>query len=67
MSKFIVDYHEARRYAQERANSLGLPFGIEAANEYGRKGHTVKLLPRPENRQGWEMRCEVVDPERVLS
>lgn len=67
MSKFIADYHEARRYAQKRANSLGLSFGIEAANEFGRRGHTVKMLPRPDNRQGFELRCEVVDPERAPS
>lgn len=62
MSKFFRDYHEARRYAEERAVALRLPFGIEGANEFGRKGFTVKMLPRPENRHGWETRCEVVSP-----
>lgn len=23
---------------------------------------TVKMLPKPENRRGWELRCEVVQP-----
>jgi hypothetical protein len=55
MSKFFSDYHEAHRYAEERARLLHLDFGIEGA-----RGYTVKMLPRPENRQGWELRCEVV-------
>jgi len=62
MSVFAT-WSEARAHAQAQANKLGLSFGIEKPTPY--QGWSVKMLPRPENRCGWELRCEVVDPERI--
>lgn len=61
-------WREARDYAQAQANKLGLSFGIEKPAEWkGIPEHmrewTVKMLPGPAFRFGWELRCEVVDPE----
>lgn len=60
-------YTEARTYAGGVANRLKLSVGIEKMPDlFGNPGdiYMVRLLPRPENRSGWELRCEVVDPEK---
>lgn len=54
-------YTEARASAQAFANKSGLPVGVEKPTAY--QGWTTKILPRPENRQGYELRIECVDPE----
>ena len=59
----FTDYHAAYEYARTQADTFTRPMGIEAATEYGRKVYRVKMLPkRPQDRYGWETRCEVVDP-----
>lgn len=55
-------YEAAFAAAQALANQLGREVGIEKANEFGRTVYLVKHLPKPENRCGWELRCEVVQP-----
>jgi hypothetical protein len=56
-------YREALHYAITVARSLDGRFeiGIEKFTEYGKSGFRAGfLLPRPENRFGFELRCEVV-------
>lgn len=64
MSKWFPesDYLAAKHYAimQARAGLPGYEQGIEKFSEYGRKGWRVFSLPKPENRQGFELRCETV-------
>ena len=54
-----MNYQEARRLAQEKANETNLDFGIEKVWD----GFRVFMLPNPENRFGFELRCEVVKPD----
>jgi len=57
-------YGLAREHAQAWANRLVRPMGIELANEYGRKVYRVAMLPiKRSQRFGWELRCEVVNPQ----
>ena len=62
MSAFFDSYADARRFAQERANRSGISYGIERVFYALYDGYVVQCLPKPENRSGWELRCEVVDP-----
>lgn len=59
----FLDYSVARAEAQRRANVYRCDIGIEAAKEYGRLVYRLLGLPKPANRQGFELRCEVVSPE----
>jgi len=54
-------YRAARLHAEEQTHTLGVAHGIEKPTSL--QGWTVKMLPRPEHRSGWELRCEVVEPE----
>jgi hypothetical protein len=56
-------WHEARAYAEEKASEYGVAYGIEKPTQFA--GWTVKMLPRKENRYGWELRCEAVEPPWV--
>lgn len=60
MSKEFRTWQEARAYAERQAAELGVAFGIEKPTAL--QGWSVKMLPRPESRCGWELRCEVVEP-----
>lgn len=60
MSKEFKTWREARDYAEQQAREVGVAYGIEKPTPYA--GWTVKMLPRPENRSGWELRCEAVEP-----
>lgn len=61
-----TNYHEARQAAQADANRFKRPMGVEKALEYGREVFRVKmLLTDPTKRFGWELRCEVVEPDNV--
>lgn len=51
----------AHEYAQAQADKLKISFGIEKLGGQFR----VFMLPKPENRTGHELRCEVVDPMTV--
>lgn len=61
MSKEYDTYEEARGAAQAFANKTGLSVGVEKPNDY--QSWTTKLLPKVENRSGFELRIECVDPE----
>lgn len=64
-SQFFREYKDARQHAETQAKTLKYPHGIEASKEYGRKGFSVKMVPRdPKNRQGHEMRMEIVEPPK---
>ena len=53
-------YVAVRKEAQAKANEFGIDYGIEANDLF----HTFRcfMLPKPENRYGHELRCEVVCP-----
>jgi len=51
-------YHEARRAAEQAADSDGFDRGIERNALFNT--WRVFMLPRKENRYGHELRCEVV-------
>lgn len=60
------DYHTAREHAQRDANEFGRPMGLERAREFNREMYRVKFVPvDPAKRFGWELRCEIVEPERT--
>lgn len=64
------DYHEAHAYAIKLARDLGREMGLEKASSlyYGKDpGFNVIHLPKPENRFGHELRCQVVSPNDPLS
>lgn len=61
MSTPFKTWREAHEYAQRRANKLRVSYGIEKPTAFD-PFWTVKMLPRPENRYGWELRCEAVEP-----
>ena len=54
------DYHYARNCAEALAARVSAEVGIERAKEYGDTVYRLHILPKPENRQGYELRCEVV-------
>jgi hypothetical protein len=56
-------YQAARSTAQRQANADGFDRGIEANNLF--KIFTICMLPARENRQGFELRCEVVSCETL--
>ena len=62
MSVFFNDYGRAHAHAQNRANMSRISYGIEKVDSALETGFVVRPLPKPENRSGWELRCEVVDP-----
>lgn len=57
-------YDVAVATARQLASAHQRPYGIERAREYGKDVWRVKMLPKdPRKRFGWELRCEVVEPE----
>ena len=56
-------YRAARAEAQQKANEFGYDFGVEANDVF--KSFMVMMLPRAENRSGYELRVEVVHPENL--
>lgn len=56
------EYRDAFNEAVRLARLLGRETGIEAVKDYEGKGFNVLSLPKPENRYGFELRCEVVRP-----
>lgn len=65
MDRF-TDYKEARTAAIKLARLLGRETGILRQKEFGKDGFNVYHLPKPENRYGFELRCEVVRPTDPL-
>jgi hypothetical protein len=60
------DWKEAHTAAVILARQLGREVGLLKAKEYSREVFQVIHLPRPENRQGFELRCEIVRPSDPL-
>ncbi len=56
------DWKEAHSAAVELARKLNRDVGILKAKEYSSTVFQVFSLPKPENRYGFELRCEVVHP-----
>lgn len=59
----FATYHEAYDYAVEQSRKLRLDHGIEKTKLFGKVRWSVRMLPRPENCQGFELRMERVTPE----
>ena len=62
MSERFSTWKEAHSAAVRLARSLGHDVGIWRQEEFGRDGYNIRSLPKPENRYGHELRCEVVAP-----
>jgi hypothetical protein len=60
--KVFKDWKSAHSYAVETARACGMSTGIEKTKEFNRTLFAVRLLPRPENRTGSELRMEIVNP-----
>jgi hypothetical protein len=60
--KVFKDWKSAHSYAVELAHSCDMSAGIEKTKEFNRTLFAVSLLPRPENRNGHELRMEIVNP-----
>ena len=60
-----LSYDEAFVKAVAQADRLNMDVGIERDALNG--GYTTLLLPRPENRRGHELRCQVVTPGTPLT
>ncbi len=60
MSRRFETWKEAHTAACLLARSIGHDVGIWRAVEFGREGFNIRSLPRPENRYGHELQCEVV-------
>jgi hypothetical protein len=57
------NYGAAFIYAQALANKMRMDVGLARPFQAIDPAWTVFLLPKPENRQGFELRCQVVQPE----
>ena len=66
MPQAFPEWKAAHTAAVELARLLKREVGIEKANEYGKQVFRVHTLPRPENRYGFELRCEIVRPSDPL-
>jgi hypothetical protein len=66
MSRRFDTWKEAHTAAVMLARQLGREIGLWRAVEFGREGYNIRSLPRPENRYGHELQCEVVGPRDPL-
>ena len=55
-------YEQAFSDAQSQANASGCDFGLRKAKWFNKIRWVVERLPKAENRQGSELRCQVVSP-----
>jgi hypothetical protein len=56
-------YRNARAEAQTKANETGIDYGLEANDFF--QTFRVFMLPKKQNRRGFELRCEVVMCENL--
>ena len=63
MQTRFTDWKEAHAAAYALAKQIGHDVGIWRVNEFGKEGYNIRSLPKPENRYGHELRCEVVSPQ----
>ena len=66
MSQSFSNWRDAHIAAVELARLLKRETGIEKAKEFGKEVYRVHTLPNPENRSGFELRCEIVRPSDPL-
>ena len=59
-------YRNAFNYAVKLARELNRETGLYHQNEFGYDGYNVCHLPKPENRYGFELRCQIVKPDEPL-
>lgn len=59
-------WKEAHTAAVVLSRELGRDVGIWRQAEFGMDGYNIRSLPRPENRYGHELKCEVVTPHDPL-
>lgn len=53
-------YKDVLNHAVDMAKSTGLDVGIEKMREFNRVVFSCFFLPKPENRTGRELSCEVI-------
>jgi hypothetical protein len=56
------NWKEAHTAAVILARQLNKEVGIYKTKEYNKQVYQVLHLPKPQNRQGFELRCELVNP-----
>lgn len=56
------EWKDAHASAVQLARLLGRETGIEKGRQFGKDIYLVHSLPKPHNRCGFELRCEVVAP-----
>ena len=66
MSNRFTEWKEAHTAAVLLARQLKRDVGIWRQTEFGKDGYNIRSLPKPENRYGHELRCEVVSPNDPL-
>ena len=66
MQSFFKNYSEAHAAAVQLARTLNKEVGLEKFKEFNTSGFRIFRLPKPENRYGFELRCEVVKPSDPL-
>lgn len=67
MATRFKEWKSAHTAAIELARLIGHDVGIwHAPNPLDGDGYDIRSLPRPENRYGHELRCEVVTPRDPL-
>jgi hypothetical protein len=59
---FHREYRDAFNAACDMARLRGREMGLEKVDGPLEKGFRVISLPKPENRYGFELRCQVVTP-----
>jgi len=64
MNDIFSDYQSAHNAAVERARQYQCDVGLEKTSPlYGKGKFRIFLLPHPEHRSGFELRCQVVRPD----
>lgn len=63
MSAEFATWQAARAYAEQMSQAYGVAYGIEKPTQFSK--WTVKMLPLPQNRCGWELHCEAVEPPKA--
>jgi len=58
----FTTWQQAHDYAQAEANRTGLSLGIEKPTGPLRREWLVRYIPRRENRFGYDLSCEAVEP-----
>lgn len=66
MSSRFTNWKEAHTAAALLARQIGHDVGIWRQAEFGKDGYNIRSLPKPQNRYGHELRCEVVSPSDPL-